>query len=91
MNTYFEAAKVHKGKILFSYLDIHQGIQKRIGEFLGLTDADLPSLRAIIPGDMKKYKTDIKPQHLTVDSIGKFADDVIAGNIDQYLKSEPVP
>lgn len=26
MNAYFEAAKVHKGKILFSYLDIHEGI-----------------------------------------------------------------
>lgn len=40
---------------------------------------------------MKKYKTDIHPKDLTVESIGKFADDVIAGNIDQYLKSEPVP
>jgi len=61
MKTYLEAAKVHKGKILFAYLDIHQGIQKRIGEFLGVTDSDLPSLKAVMPGDMKKYKTDIKP------------------------------
>lgn len=91
MKTYLEAAKAHKGKILFSYLDIQQGIQKRVGEFLGLTDADLPSLRAVLPEDMKKYKTDILPKDLTVESIGKFADDVLAGTIDQYLKSEAVP
>lgn len=92
MQTYFEAAKTHKGKILFAYLDISEGIQKRIGEFLGVTDNDLPSLRAILPaGDMKKYKSDISPKDLTVEQIGKFADDVISGNIDQYLKSEPVP
>ena len=92
MQTYFEAAKAHKGKILFAYLDIADGIQKRIGEFLGVTDNDLPSLRAILPaGDMKKYKSDISPKDLTVEQIGKFADDVISGNIDQYLKSEPVP
>jgi len=31
---------------------------------------------------MKKYKTDILPKDLTVESIGKFADDVLAGTID---------
>ena len=48
MKTYEEAAKVHKGKMLFSYAGISKGIQEKLAEFMGVTKDDLPTLRAII-------------------------------------------
>jgi hypothetical protein len=37
MRTYFEAAKVHKGKILFCHSGITNGIEERIAKFMGIT------------------------------------------------------
>jgi len=58
---------------------------------MGITAADLPSLRAILPADMKKYVCPTAAADLTVENIGKFADDVLNGNIKPHLKSQPVP
>jgi len=53
--TFADAAAAHKGKMLFSFSDVSEGIQERLAEFMGVTAADLPTLRAILPADMKKY------------------------------------
>jgi hypothetical protein len=39
---------------------------------MGVTKDQLPTLRVIIPKDMKKYACDTKPADLTVDFIGKW-------------------
>jgi len=91
MTTFSDAAKAHKGKMLFAYSDVSGGIQERLAEFMGVTAADLPTLRAILPADMKKFQSPNSPADLTVDNIGSFLDDVLAGNIKPHLKSEPVP
>lgn len=91
MKTFDEAAKAHKGKMLFSYAGVSQGIQEKLAEFMGVTKADLPTLRAIMPANMKKYASDTAAADLTVDVIGKFIDDVKTGAIKPHLKSEPIP
>lgn len=91
MATFKEAATAHKGKMLFSYSDVSGGIQERLAEFMGVSAADLPTLRAILPADMKKFQSPTAPADLTVESIGKFLDDVLSGAIKPHLKSEPVP
>lgn len=91
MATFEEAAKANKGKMLFGYSDIAEGIQERLAEFIGINESQLPSLRAIIPNGMKKYEAETKPADLTVDIISKFVDDVLAGKITPSLKSEPIP
>lgn len=58
---------------------------------MGVTKADLPTLRAILPKDMKKYESETKPADLTVDNIGTFLDDVLAGKVKPHLKSEAIP
>lgn len=58
---------------------------------MGITEDALPTLRAIVPAGMKKYTSETKPADLTVDSITKFIDDVLAGKIAPSLKSEPIP
>ena len=91
MNVFEDAAKVNKGKMLFSYSDVAEGIQQRLAEFMGLTEEALPTLRAIIPAGMKKFTAETKPADLTVDIITTFIDDVLAGKVAPSLKSEPIP
>merc|ERR1711990_801850 len=91
MSTFADAATAHKGKMLFAYSDVSGGIQERLAEFMGVTKDQLPTLRAILPADMKKYEAPTKPADLTIDNIGSFIDDVLAGKIKPHLKSESVP
>jgi len=91
MTVFEDAAKAHKGKMLFSFSGVEKGIQEKLSEFMGVTKDDLPTLRAIMPADMKKYASDTKPADLTVELIGKFIDDVLSGAVKPHLKSEPVP
>lgn len=58
---------------------------------MGVSKDDLPTLRAIMPADMKKFQSDTKCADLTVDNIGQFVDDVISGKVKPHLKSEPIP
>lgn len=58
---------------------------------MGVSKSDLPTLRAILPADMKKYASPTAAADLTIEIIGKFVDDVNSGAIKPHLKSEPVP
>jgi len=91
MTTFSDAAKAHKGKMLFSYADVSGGIAEKLAEFMGVQKTDLPLLAAILPAGMKKYRSSTAAADLTVASIGEFADDVLAGKAAEHLKSEPVP
>lgn len=68
--TFEEAATAHKGKILFSYSGVTDGIQERLAEFIGVTAADLPTLRALLPEGMKKFQSPTAAADLTVENIG---------------------
>jgi protein disulfide-isomerase A1 len=91
MATFEEAAKANKGKMLFGYSDVAEGIQERLAEFVGINESQMPSLRAIVPNGMKKYECETKPADLTVDIISKFVSEVMDGSIAPSLKSEPIP
>lgn len=86
-----EAAKAHKGKMLFAYSGVSDGIQERLAEFIGVTAADLPTLRALMPASMKKFISETKAADLTVENIGTFVDEVIEGKLNAHLKSEEPP
>jgi len=91
MATFEEAAKANKGKMLFGYADIAEGIQERLAEFVGVSEAQLPTLRAIVPNGMKKFECATKPADLTVDVISTFVEEVLGGKLAPSLKSEPIP
>lgn len=55
--------------ILFSYSGVTDGIQERLAEFVGVSAADLPTLRGLNPDGMKKYQSETPAGELTVDSI----------------------
>jgi protein disulfide-isomerase A1 len=77
--------------MLFAYADAVGGIQERLAEFMGVTAADLPTLRAVLPADMKKFECDTAVAALTIEVIGKFADDILSGALKPHLKSDPIP
>lgn len=86
-----EASKTFKGKMLFSFSDKTNDIQTKLADFMGVTDADLPTLRAIMPAKMTKYIHETAAKDITVDGVGKWIDSIISGSIKPHLKSEPVP
>ena len=51
----------------------------------------MPTLRAILIAEEKRFKCETKPADLTVDIIGQFADDVLSGAIKPHYRSEAIP
>jgi len=71
---------------------VSEGIQSRLGEFIGVEKGDLPQLRIISPEEsMLKYNYEGDVKALDGDAIAKFVSDYKAGNLQPHLKSEPIP
>lgn len=87
VKVYEEAAKANKGKMLFAWAGISEGIQERLAEFIGVTAEQLPSAWALLPADMKKFKAEKSPADMTVEDITKWIDDVKSGALKPTLKS----
>ncbi|TDH69123.1 hypothetical protein CCR75_005447 [Bremia lactucae] len=85
-------AKLNKGKLLHV---IMPSTEKRIVEYFGLTDEDMPTIMIVnMSGSMKKYVFDHKADDLIAKVTDGLADDLIAfetsylnGNLTPQLKS----
>ena len=86
-----EAAVTHKGKILFSYAGSANQIQGKLAEFMGVTEEDYPTIRALLPANMKKFAYDGDVKTVTVAQIGSFVDGVKDGSVKPHLKSAAAP
>lgn len=88
-----EVSKEMKGEILFSYSGVTEGIQEQLGEFIGVTEKDLPTVRILQPGEeaIKKFKYEGDVLSLTADQLKQFIKDFKADKLTQFLKSEPIP
>ena len=65
-----EAAASLKGEILFVVSGVTDGIQQRLGEFVGVEESNLPTIRILDPSNnMKKFTFDGKTESITVDAI----------------------
>lgn len=92
MKTFAAAALKHKGEILFSYSGVSAGIQERLGEFIGVTKNDLPTLRIVAPGaSLAKYQWEGSMADLTEENVASFLKDFKDGKLVAHRKSEPVP
>merc|ERR1719187_268979 len=83
-------AKERKGEMLFVTINTDEDDHKRILEFFGMKEEELPSFRAIrLAEDMAKYKPDngeIEEANLK-DFVAKF----LAGELKQHLMTEEIP
>ena len=91
-DTFAAAAKELKGEILFVTSGVTDGIQSRLAEFIGVTSADMPTLRLISPEEsMLKFVWEGDVSSMTVDNVKSFVSDFKAGNLKPHLKSAARP
>merc|ERR1739838_252118 len=83
-------AKDHKGEMLFVTINTDEEDHKRIMEFFGLEEAELPSMRIIkLEEDMSKFKPE--STELSEENIRAFVKLYLEGGIKPHLMSEDIP
>ena len=82
-----------KGKMYFSEADNMDGFGKRVAEFVGLKENDVPIICVIQPksGGLNKYRMDKKEYDLDYEGMNKFFTDFKNDKIEVYIKSQPIP
>lgn len=83
-------AKENKGDLLFVSINTDEDDHKRIMEFFGIEDAELPTMRIIkLEEDMSKFKPENK--EIEVENMRSFVTKYKAGELKPHLMSEDVP
>ena len=68
------------------------GIQQRLGEFIGVEESNLPTLRILDPSNnMKKYTFGGRIESLSAESLSEFIRDFKSGSLSPFLKSQDIP
>ena len=76
--------------MLFIYIDSDVEENKRVMEFFGLSEKDVPTYRVIkMAENMAKFKPE--GQDLSAEAVTKFAAGVMSGEIARHLMSEEIP
>jgi protein disulfide-isomerase A1 len=90
-----EVAKENEGRLLFVTVDTDVEDNKRMLDFFGLEEAELPSFRAIVLSDDMSMANTIKykPEDgaIEVDNLREFVKEFLAGNLTPHRKSEDLP
>jgi len=80
----------YKGKVLFVTVDADEEDHKRILEFFGMKEDEVPGMRLIrLEEDMAKYKPE--SAELEEANVRKFVSDFLDGKLKQHLLSEEIP
>ena len=79
-------AALKQHNIIFSKSTIVEGLGQRLAEYIGVTVKDEDSLRLVKFNGQELEK--FKLENITVESLKKFLDDFVAGNLKTYRKSE---
>merc|ERR1712121_91054 len=83
-------AAENKGELLFVTINTDEEDHKRIMEFFGLEDSELPSMRIIkLEEDMSKFKPE--STELSDENIRKFVKQYLEGSLKPHLMSEEIP
>merc|ERR1711983_222899 len=83
-------AKDHKGEMLFVTINTDEEDHKRIMEFFGMEESELPSMRIIkLEEDMSKFKPD--STEISTDNIRAFVKAYRSGELKQHLMSAEIP
>jgi len=72
--------------------DNQDGMQARLGEFLGVNELPLPQIRIFNPADgFKKYEYVGSAKKITVNSLNHFIRDFKEGKLTPFYKSQEIP
>jgi len=85
-----EIAKDHKGEMLFVTINTDEEDHKRIMEFFGMEESELPSMRIIrLEEDMSKYRPD--STELSDANMRAFIKQYMDGSLKPHLMSQDIP
>lgn len=86
---YKAAAETLKGKITLSIARLHEQMGQRLAEYIGVTEAQTPTLRIVLPAQsMHKFSFE---GEVTTESVIEFFNDWNNGRLKPFFKSEPIP
>lgn len=89
LDSFTDAAKPYKGKILFIYINVDTEENARIMEFFGLKKEEVPTMRLInLNEDMVKYKPE--SDDLSTEAVAAFVQSYVDGKLKAHLMSEEV-
>merc|ERR1711957_753209 len=91
--SFVAASKAMKGKILFTYSGVSDGIQEQLGEFVGVSKEEMPCIRIIKPSEagVTKFKYEGAMDAVTADSLSEFVTSWVDGKLVAFRKAEDVP
>merc|ERR1712207_2393 len=85
-----DMAKKNKGNMLFVTINTDEEDHKRILEFFGIVDSEVPTFRAIRLGEeMAKFKPE--DDKFDAENVKAFVSDFLEGKLKQHLMSEEIP
>jgi len=85
-----EIAKDHKGEMLFVTINTDEEDHKRIMEFFGMEESELPSMRIIkLEEDMSKFRPG--STELSDSNIRSFIKQYLDGELKPHLMSQDIP
>ncbi len=70
--------------------DVNEGIQKRLAEFIGVDERDLPTIRLLDPSSMKKYLYPGELAELSFDSLTKYVNDFKNKALQPFMRSRDI-
>lgn len=85
-----EAAGALTGKILLSVSGVLDGLPKRLAEYVGVTERDIPTVRIVDPASEEMLKFTLQGD-ITADSIIQFYEDWVNKRLKPIFKSAEVP
>merc|ERR1712066_37484 len=84
-----KVAKDTKGEVMFVTVTTDESEHKKVLEFFGITEEEVPTFRLSTGDDMVKFKPENK--ELSEENIRAFINSWKEGNLKPHLKSEDVP
>jgi len=84
-----KVAEHYKGNIQAIITGVKEGLESRLAEYIGITEADLPSIR--IHDTTDELKNYIMEGEITYENMIKFVKDWENGQLKSTLKSEEIP
>jgi len=92
LDVFKQASTQLEGKILFVKSGVSDGIQSRLGEFLGVTKDDLPTIRIVEPAEeLKKFVYTGDAASISIADLEAFIGEWKDGKLAPHLKSEEIP
>ena len=77
--------------VSFVVSDVVDGIQKRLAEFIGVDERDLPTIRILDPSTMKKYLYMKELSSVTSDDLHHFYEDFKKDLLQPFYRSKEEP